>query len=121
MSCMKCGRETAGDQAFCEECRLEMQKYPVKPGTVVLLPNRRETHTVKKPPKRRNLSPEEQVKILKNRVRAFGIALLVCIAIILLLAYPALKSLQADNFKIGQNYTAIVTANPLPESSQTAD
>ena len=39
MKCLKCGRET--DQTFCQACREEMEKYPVKPGTIVLLPKER--------------------------------------------------------------------------------
>jgi len=118
MNCMKCGRETAGEQAFCEECLEEMRRYPVKPGTVVLLPTRREVHVPKKQTKRRTLSPEEQIVILKQRVRVFGIALIVCIVMVLALAYPALRHLQEDHFKIGQNWTAVV---PTSGTTQTAD
>ena len=40
MSCMKCGKEVSEDQVFCPECLAEMERYPVKPGTPVLLPHR---------------------------------------------------------------------------------
>ena len=36
MKCVKCGRDT--DQTFCESCRDDMARYPVKPGTIVQLP-----------------------------------------------------------------------------------
>ena len=116
MNCLKCGRETAGERVFCEDCLADMRRHPVKPGTVVLLPSRRETHPLKKVSKRRTLTPEEQVRILKTRVKVFAIALLACIAMILLLAYPALEHLREDNYKPGQNYTAITSG-----TTQTAD
>ena len=48
MHCMKCGRDLEPGQVFCEECQAEMKKYPVKPGTVVQLPRRREEAPNKK-------------------------------------------------------------------------
>ena len=43
MNCMKCGREISDDNVFCTDCLLEMEKYPVDSGVVVLLPRRRES------------------------------------------------------------------------------
>ena len=36
MKCLKCGRET--DQTFCDQCREEMDRCPVRPGTIIQLP-----------------------------------------------------------------------------------
>ena len=41
MNCMKCGREAPDGQVFCGDCLERMQAHPVKPGTPVLLPNKK--------------------------------------------------------------------------------
>ena len=58
MNCMKCGRETRGEDVFCQDCLTEMKKYPVDPGTVVLLPRRKDP-SAKKADKRHPPTPEE--------------------------------------------------------------
>lgn len=110
MNCMKCGRETPSEQVFCDECLLEMEKYPVKPGTVVLLPRRRDSSALKKPAKRRTVPLEDQVKMLKHRVRLFAIAAVLFAALSAVLAKPAIEHLMEDHFKKGQNYSAMTTA-----------
>ena len=39
MKCLKCGRET--DQTFCDQCREQMDRCPVRPGTIIQLPKDR--------------------------------------------------------------------------------
>ena len=118
MNCLKCGRETPAEQVFCEECLLEMEKYPVKPGTVVLLPRGRDTVSTKKIIKRRVLSTEEQLKAARKQIKALSVAFLVMLLLALLMAYPSVLYLKSRQMKIGQNYTAIIsTAAP----SETAD
>ena len=48
MSCMRCGKETKEDQAFCDECLEEMEQYPIKPGTPIQLPLREDKPPVKR-------------------------------------------------------------------------
>lgn len=48
MNCMKCGQETVDEHVFCEKCLAVMEKYPVRPGAVVMLPRRREPSVIKK-------------------------------------------------------------------------
>lgn len=117
MNCLKCGRETAGEQVFCEDCLLDMEKHPVKPGTVVLLPRRRDTSAAKKSSKRRSPSLEEQVRVLKQRVRVQVVLLYILLAMILALAYPAGKYLTGNSFKIGQNYTSITPTTVPAETN----
>ena len=66
MYCMKCGKEIKENQVFCEACLVTMGKYPVKPGTVVRLPQRKSAPAAKKSNSRRRtqIPPEEQVKNL---------------------------------------------------------
>ena len=122
MNCMKCGRETPAEQVFCEECLLEMEKYPVKPGTVVFLPTRKDHTVLKKPTKKRIVSLEEQVRILKKRVRVLITVLLLCVILILAMLYPTVQYLREDHFKLGQNYTSItVTTAPTQTPETIAD
>ena len=114
MGCLKCGRDTISDQVFCVDCQVEMQKYPVLPGTQLILPERKAVSPVKKQPKKRTIPPEEQVRILKKRCRKLMILLLIVTAIAAALAVPAVKHLTEDNHKIGQNYTTVINGEILP-------
>ena len=66
MYCMKCGRDIKPGQVFCESCLQVMEQHPVKPDTVVHLPRRSGTNSTKKP-RKRVLSAEEQIALLKKR------------------------------------------------------
>ena len=118
MVCMKCGREAPEGQSFCQDCLLEMEKYPVKPGTVVLLPKRRETASPKKPPRRRTVSPEEQLRILKKRVRVLTALLVLLLAMLASLVYPAARYLMSLQRRPGQNYSSIVVTTAPAEHTQ---
>ena len=107
MSCMKCARDTEVGQVFCAECRAEMEKYPVKPGTTLQLPRRRETTSVKKSYfRRKSLSSEEQVKQLRSLVRVLVILLIVVTVIASLLAYPAVTHMMEERHQTGKNYSS---------------
>lgn len=114
MNCLKCGRETPSEQVFCHDCLLEMEKHPVKPGTVVLLPRQRDTAAQKKAQKRRTIPLEEQVKVLKRRVRILTAAALLFAVLMLLFAFPAIEHLMEGRFKKGQNYKAVTTTTTEP-------
>lgn len=100
MNCMKCGRETAGTDVFCEKCLAAIERYPVKPGTHVHLPKRTES-TVQK---RKRLPSAEEIiagQRLKLRRRKLAILILVLLlllclaAIALLLISPPQESILA--------------------------
>ena len=40
MQCLRCGRETEDEHVFCFLCEAVMMKHPVKPNTVVNIPER---------------------------------------------------------------------------------
>lgn len=111
MNCMKCGRETVEGQVFCNACLEEMEKYPVKPGTLIRLPCHREEPALKKNHvrKRNPPSPEEQIKSLKKTVRRLIAAVLLLIALLAVSGYFAVIHLLENNgdFLIGQNYSAM--------------
>ncbi len=110
--CPRCGREAAADQAFCAECLAEMEKYPVKPGVVVLLPPKEQPKSSARrrytPP-----SPEEQVAKLKKRIVAYRVAFALVTIIIGSLAWLTLTGYfqEEDQGPLpGQNYSAETVA-----------
>ena len=109
MNCLKCGRETPGEQVFCENCLQTMEKYPVQPGIAVKLPQRKESTVIRRAPKRRTVSPEEQIKVLKTRVIRLSILLFLAAAIIIFLTPAAISHLTGHRRKPGQNYSVITT------------
>ena len=40
MGCLRCGKETGEKAVFCDTCKGCMDDYPIKPGTVVVIPER---------------------------------------------------------------------------------
>lgn len=107
MECLKCGRET--DQTFCEGCRAVMAKYPVKPGTMVQLPKRREDrrHLAKR---RIQITPEMQIEQLKQTNRRLWGTLITFVILTALLCgavYHLYK--QSKLPALGQNYSTVTT------------
>ena len=113
MNCMKCGKEVTEDSVFCADCLLEMEKYPVDPGTVVLLPRRSESSVQKKIVKRHVPSPEEQIASLRKKVLILTLLLMACIAAIVLMFAPTMHYVRDEHFEIGQNYSSVA---PSPAS-----
>lgn len=105
MYCLRCGKETENNQAFCLECQKEMAAYPVDPNAVVQLPIRKQA-APKKTGKRR-LTPEEQVKALKNRFRLFACLFIVALLAVVCLSIPLIRDIGKEKFQIGQNYTTV--------------
>ena len=120
MNCMKCGRETQNESVFCPDCLMDMEKYPVRPGTVVQLPRRREVSAVKKPQKRHIPSAEEQVRSLRRYVMILTVLLIACITAIALMFRPTMHYVRDEHFEIGQNYSSIVTS-VTPSTSKSAE
>ena len=89
MACIKCGKETDQNQAFCDSCLEVMEQYPVKPDVVVQLPPARLLGSDKKGARKKELSPKEllrkQRKLIKNYQRIlFGLVLLLILVVALL-------------------------------------
>ena len=112
MNCMKCGRETGEDTVFCEACRKDMEKYPVKPGIAVQLPNRKESPPVKKahPKRRQPPTPEEQISRLRKRLTRVIILWLITLALLAATIYPTVEYFVGKTIlRPGQNYTTITS------------
>ena len=120
MNCMKCGRETQEGNVFCQECLTEMEKYPVRPGTVVQLSRRRETVLPKKVVKRHVPTPEEQIKFLRKWAIIASVLVALCVAIIALMFEPTMHYVMDDHYEIGQNYSSVspTTTPPTPSSGE---
>lgn len=118
VNCLKCGREIEEGQVFCNDCLVQMAKYPVKPGTAVQLPSRGSAAVSKKVHSRRRgkAAPEEQLKALKVRVRILSILLAACVVLLIVLSVFTLRYMSANRLLPGQNYSA-VTATTATERS----
>ena len=107
MNCLKCGRSTEDEHVFCDDCLTAMERHPVKAGTPVHLPRHAFVPTNKKPaPRKRTLSPEEQIERLKKRLRRSRIVVLVLIVALSLSAVLLVREFADEDIPIiGQNYT----------------
>ena len=115
MNCTKCGRETAGDAVFCKKCLGVMAQYPVKPGTVIQLPQRKKPSPKKSVPRKKTLSPEETVVSQRKTIKWLWI-ILICTILMLALSVTLLFRLSQrpeviNNTTIGQNYMTRDTAD----------
>ena len=117
MNCMKCGTEILTEQVFCEECLADMARHPVNPNTPVVLPRRSAAPVSKKVVRKKTLSPEQQIHLLKHRIRLLAVLLCAVTLLASLLAYPAVKYLMEDHFLPGQNYKSIVSKTSTVETS----
>ena len=107
MRCMKCGKEIAEQQAFCEDCLSEMEKHPVKPNIIVQLPPRNDAPTVKKKSHRhKERKQEDLLRQQRLIIRCLCAGLAVAVAAFALVAVMLLKLMgQRDAApSIGQNY-----------------
>ncbi len=112
---MKCGREIDEAQVFCPECLTEMEKYPVKPGTVVQLPARPKVAPVRKNTRRRpQLNQDEQIKHLKKRVWILRSLLALTMALLITATSFLIWRMNKEDVTIlpGQNYTPEETTEP---------
>lgn len=118
MACLKCGRDTEEGAVFCTDCLLTMQKYPVRPGTPVVLPTR-ERSVSKKAPKRRVISAEDQLKALKKRNRNLFVLWIATVLALAILAFVGWQNIFRSQHRPGQNYTAITATTAAPSVAAT--
>ena len=112
MACLKCGRDTAEGQVFCPDCLAQMTRYPVQPGTIIQIPNRKSS-AQRRTAKRRSLTPEEQVKLLRARLRTLTVLFLVVLLLAVgssALVIRALVPIQKANFSLN-GFSSIFSVN----------
>lgn len=105
MNCTKCGRETAEDAVFCKKCLAVMAQYPVKPGTVIQLPQRKAL--TKKPASRKKLLSPEELVISQRKTIKWLWVMLIATFLLLFLSVSLLfqnTQKQESTSTIGQNY-----------------
>ena len=114
MQCLKCGNKTAEKQVFCEDCLAIMQKYPIKPGTAIHIPQREKID----PEKRRAAqdiedAKDSQIQRQRSVIRMLIGVLAVMSAILLLTAGILLHMMNENDISksIGKNYTTVDTTN----------
>ena len=108
MQCLRCGRETEDAQVFCFSCEALMAKHPVKPNTVVTIPERSvrlRTSVPRKPPREEEDTDQLHRTILQLRlwVCMLMAALMLCVAA---LTWQELS--RAREPAIGQNYSSVI-------------
>lgn len=107
MQCLKCGREIVEGQVFCSACLDGMAKNPVKPNTVVTIPER-DVRVRRSAPRNQNKAEELTQRLertilqLRLWVCVLTAALMLCVGF-LTWQYFA----EDDGPAIGQNYTAV--------------
>ena len=112
MYCLKCGKEIAEQQVFCESCLTGMADYPVKPDVKVTLPHR--TESTISYPRKRPPQPEEQLFAMRRQVRRLRMAL-ACFAALLAISVAALLYTYNNGETtptIGRNYMIDTTSQP---------
>ena len=96
MHCMKCGQKIEDTKVFCEDCLADMAKYPVKPGTVINLPQRRYAPVDKK--RQKKYLPfhkaVDQITRLRNRTRWLTVALVITFLCFLAAAFLVMWLLE---------------------------
>lgn len=120
MKCLKCGREC--DQTFCQSCRDEMERYPVRPGTIVQLPKDRSAAYVRRDSNwRAKSSPEEQLAQQRQLTRRLGRALAVLTALLILMGIVLIRVLRGSSQPpVGQNYSTATKTTEAADTTQEA-
>ena len=113
MKCMRCARETAPQQVFCNACLEDMARHPVRSDTPIYLPVRKPKEAPRKKSRRfrRERTAEEMVMILRKRVKVLT-ALTVILVMMLSAAMAGVwlaKKQGADLSipNIGQNFKTV--------------
>lgn len=112
--CLKCGKKAAEQSVFCDECLAVMEQYPVKPGTVVHIPQRQAVSPKKRQEdyettqKKRIAYQSKMIRRLTTVIAVLSI-LLVIAAVFLIRTLDNAHSLPM----IGRNYTTSTSSqNP---------
>lgn len=115
MECLKCGRET--DQTFCEKCRENMQKYPVKLGTVVQLPRKRKDTVPKRSKRHVQITPEMQIEQHRKTIRSLIRWILFLLIVIVLLGVLSFRLYKRSKQPLlGQNYSTVTQPTETAEA-----
>ena len=109
MNCMKCGAEIKGDQVFCDECLVQMARFPVQPNVVVQLPTHQNDAPVRKrKPQKKERDLIEQNHRLRVSVRWLTLLLVIALLGFGLMAFLLLRFIdQRDADKKVETYSIV--------------
>ena len=115
MNCIRCGKETEDKAVFCPECLENMAQYPVKPGTIIHIPQRQDPANLKQTKKKRELSAEEQLNNAQNLIQLLIVALLAMLSALIItgaiLVYVISNPIRQPVAEYPQGYVVSDTAN----------
>ena len=110
MQCLRCGREIDEGQVFCFLCESVMVRHPVKPNTVVTIPERPAAAPSSPVSRKPQPQPAEDTSHLHRTILQLRLwvcmlmaALMLCVGV---LTWQELTREQKP--AIGQNYTSII-------------
>ena len=113
VNCMKCGREISEGQVFCEECLEIMEQYPVRSGTYVRIPPRKEYEDARQPRRKKELTPEEHLTQLQEKIRWLSVSVVALLATSILLGFLVLQDFLTPEEETAvpmvRNYTVTQT------------
>ena len=117
MRCLKCGRET--DQTFCQVCREDMARYPVKPGTIIQLPkDRSSSYTRRNQSWRAMIAPEVQIESQKRTIRRLSGAVAALVILIIGMGFVMFRMIRSTGQPpVGQNYSTVTRATDPTEDA----
>ena len=107
MKCLKCGRET--DQTFCDQCRAEMDRYPVRPGTIIQLPKDRTAAYQRSGQNwHASVSMDDRLEAQRLTIRRLTRVVVGLAALVLILSLVISRLLSGSTQPpVGQNYSAV--------------
>lgn len=118
MNCLKCGREIEEGQVFCNDCLVQMAKYPVKPGTSGSASVPWECGRCKegsRPPPGQDCTGGTAEGAEGSRPCPVCAACCLCGAAVVL-SVVTLRYMSTNRLLPGQNYSAVTATTPTEES-----
>lgn len=115
MYCMKCGTKAKDSQVFCDACLAVMEQFPVNSDVHVQLPSR-PVPEKRSAPRKKDLTPEEQLLRLRRSVKRLSLVL-ACTLLALGLTVTLLVhtyTQQDTHGDIGKNYSTVNTDHRAP-------
>ena len=110
LKCLKCGREC--DQTFCQSCREEMDRYPVRPGTIIQLPKDRTAAYQRSGQNwHASVSMDDRLEAQRLTIRRLTRVVVGLAALVLILSLVISRLLSGyTQPPVGQNYSAVTKA-----------
>lgn len=110
MFCLRCGTEIKdeGSDVYCAACLADMERDPIPQGTAIHLPTRTVAPPPKRPSRKKELKPEEQLARLRTANRWLFLGLVVALIAFLLTAFLLLRTLDAQqDAPLGRNFRTV--------------